>query len=365
MKRYLNCMEEHEEGFISCPICGYNGGDTRNTSLLLKEGTILQGRYIVGTCQDIRACDITYIGWDALFERKVLIQEFFPERYVERKKQEVAVNPGLEQEYAEALERFVIYQRKLIQLYKEEDIAEIYSCFKENKTAYAISQYSAAATFGEWFRREPERAPEEAVAFLYQACRALKKVHHLGVIHGDVRLDNFWITGTRQLVLKGFGEHCYYQKGSALEEPAEDGTWLDVYGVALMTGSLLSAKPDMEPEELEACLEKNNGLFPRRLEAALKGGLGMEGSEPIDTLDEFYQAVFADEETRKQETIGEKESDDHGSRREGRGRCGLAVKIGLLLTFLAIILVFSAVRGMSDKEVSAGEETLYGLYEGI
>ena len=32
------------------------------------------------------------------------------------------------------------------------------------------------------------------------------------------------------------------------------------------------------------------------------------GSEPIDTLDEFYQAVFADEETRKQETIGEKES---------------------------------------------------------
>ena len=46
--------------------------------LILKPGYILQERYITGTLRAEGETDLTYIGWDGLFDRKVLIQEFFP-----------------------------------------------------------------------------------------------------------------------------------------------------------------------------------------------------------------------------------------------------------------------------------------------
>ena len=93
MKRCLNCMEEFEDHLRICPACG--GGKGREYPFALKAGSILQGRYIVGNCQRARACDIRYIGWDALFERKVFIEEFYPARLADRMRTgESGLHPG-------------------------------------------------------------------------------------------------------------------------------------------------------------------------------------------------------------------------------------------------------------------------------
>ena len=301
MKRCLNCMEEYNDSLGSCPLCGYSPGRKREPDFLLKEGVILQRRYIVGTCQGMRSCDITYIGWDALFERKVLIQEFFPSGFVKRS-QGLAVMPKeeLKEPYEKSLNRFIRYFRKLIRLYKEDDIGEVYSCFSENGTAYATQQYSAAATLREWLEIKRGKAPSEAVAFLQQAVRALEKVHGLGLVHGDVGLDSFWLTGTGKLVLKGFWGPCYFSGEPGMEAFKELEPWEDVYGLALMLGSFLTAEPDMKPENLIKRLERRQGEIPGRMVEAIGGALDLDGFERIDTLKEFYDSMFSDSETIEQ-----------------------------------------------------------------
>ena len=141
------------------------------------------------------------------------------------------------------------------------------------------------------------KAPSEAVAFLQQAVRALEKVHGLGLVHGDVGLDSFWLTGTGKLVLKGFWGPCYFSGEPGMEAFKELEPWEDVYGLALMLGSFLTAEPDMKPENLIKRLERRQGEIPGRMVEAIGGALDLDGFERIDTLKEFYDSMFSDSET--------------------------------------------------------------------
>ena len=79
MVRCFECMEEYEETYSKCPYCGEERRWIQQGKEYLNPGTKLQNRYIVGKARKKRETDIIYIGWDAIFQRKVLIQEFFPE----------------------------------------------------------------------------------------------------------------------------------------------------------------------------------------------------------------------------------------------------------------------------------------------
>ena len=124
MRRCLQCMNEYPEEYEDvCPHCGYVHGGTENGSGDLRPGTILQGRYIVGTVLKSRDMDLCYIGWDALFERKVMIQEYFPRYCASRSAgDELSIYSSKEEIYKKGLELFYRQSRELIRLYKEEDI---------------------------------------------------------------------------------------------------------------------------------------------------------------------------------------------------------------------------------------------------
>ena len=86
MRRCLNCMEEYpDQHGNTCPYCGFTEGEKESQPSSLRPGSILQRRYIVGNVIKAREQDLTYIGWDALFERKVQIQEYYPKKLAERK----------------------------------------------------------------------------------------------------------------------------------------------------------------------------------------------------------------------------------------------------------------------------------------
>ena len=101
MIRCLECMEEYEEGLRQCPYCGAGQVWMQEEKNYLSPGIKLQNRYIAGTVQAKRETDIIYIGWDTIFERKVLIQEFFPDYCVSRSdgKGEMCIRDRLAGEY--------------------------------------------------------------------------------------------------------------------------------------------------------------------------------------------------------------------------------------------------------------------------
>ena len=59
IRRCLSCMEVYEDHLNSCPFCGYKEPKIWDDQLILQPGTILQGRYIVGTKREEGETDIT------------------------------------------------------------------------------------------------------------------------------------------------------------------------------------------------------------------------------------------------------------------------------------------------------------------
>lgn len=313
MKRCLNCMEEYEDSRGICPQCCYREGEESGNPSVLRAGSILQGRYIVGTCRDIRDCHITYIGWDALFERKVLIEEFFPSRCMAREDgKNLTVKSGMEELCRESIDRYVHYHRNLIRLYREEDIISVFSCFKANQTAYATMQYSEALTLGQWIRQDGRLDERDALAFLYQAVQAVRKVHDLGLVHGDIRMDHFWMTGTGGLVLKGFAEPCHYCGNPEQTDYRNIGAWIDVYGLSRLFGEMLLGEEDSSDDDILDLLSNDSIKLPVRTIMAVKGGLGRTKDHRILSLDEFSDRIFGDSATMRLVNQADR------SRRKGR-----------------------------------------------
>lgn len=332
MKRCLNCMEEFEDHLRICPACG--GGKAREYPFALKAGSILQGRYIVGNCQRARACDIRYIGWDALFERKVFIEEFYPARLADRDENgRVWPASGQEEAYRENLGRFVHFRKELIRLYKETDIEEVYSCFEENGTAYAAFRYTEDRTLEDLINGNVLLKDSDAMAFLYMALEAVEKIHGLGLTHGAVNLENLQMTAEGKLVLTGFGEPCHWCGDPEQIDYGNPGEGTDLFGLALVFGKMLLGKSGAGPAEIVKYLDSGDHHLPVRTVQALKHSLTRDPKKRLTSLDSFYDRLFGDSMTMK---LAEGEGRSRGS--SGRGKRRLVICAAAVILFLGAFL---------------------------
>lgn len=282
MRRCLNCMEEYADNYTFCPHCQYIDGVTQSGDAHLQPGAILQGRYIVGTSIKRRKTDMFYMGWDALFERKVQIQEYFPEYCRECVGSACPDVPNSKQElFKEGLEFFVERSRQLIRLYKMEDVITYHACLRENGTAYAVMDFRQEETLDKFLESQTIRAGD-ARRWLLKAAKAVQKVHEIGICHGCVEPDSFWVRPDGSLILKDFGSLVHGEK-----------TNVDVSGLAGMfcqmaCGGLIETGERLEKEffRRHIYLKRENIMV---LKAALDG--------QIETVEEFLQDFLGDQYT--------------------------------------------------------------------
>ena len=72
-----HCFCAMEEGETVCPVCGKKP-EAENPEQALPPGTVLSGRYRIGTVLHHNDLLTTYLGWDTEKDRKVQVEEFFP-----------------------------------------------------------------------------------------------------------------------------------------------------------------------------------------------------------------------------------------------------------------------------------------------
>ena len=83
MNYCISCMLEIDQDATNCPFCGKK----QNVEIPphhLMPGTILKGRFLVGTALGEGGFGITYIGRDLQLDMRVAIKEFYPNGYVNR-----------------------------------------------------------------------------------------------------------------------------------------------------------------------------------------------------------------------------------------------------------------------------------------
>ena len=294
MKRCFNCMNEYEEGpqpAAPCPCCGWD--ETQDKGKHLEPGVILRGRYIVGTLRAVNQADLLYMGWDALFARRVLIQEYFPEGCASRAGAvPVTVYDAKRDLFERGKARFTAQGQKLIELDDTRNLLSVYSVFEENNTAYRTLEYPGENTI----RRRLEGGGRMPVPDLRQMMENLRipleAVHKHGFTHGQLSLECLYITDLEEFRAGGFNDAAYFCS-EQMGEGQQPGPGADVYGTALLAAQALLGPEQWGKRSLAENLDELRQNFPPEISGPIGRALTKNAAGEAQTISRLMDQLSA------------------------------------------------------------------------
>ena len=210
MKFCMSCMSQYEDGYDICPHCGFQEGTLPADSRCMEPGSILADRYIVGMPIALDSWTIRYIGWDALTEQKVTVNEFFPTRYAVREMGKTELTVVRQEPFYQYMSALLRRARLLAETRLPEAICPVHESFEKNGTAYVITACIEGQPFSDFLaERAPVNEPE-AEKLMLPVLRALDKLHENGFIAGGFSPDDLVVDENGRLVLRDFIPNCFF-----------------------------------------------------------------------------------------------------------------------------------------------------------
>jgi serine/threonine-protein kinase len=156
------------------------------------------------------------------------------------------------------------------------NIVAVHDFVEEPERAFLVSEYVDGAPLTAVLGTHGQLGPESALAVLRGALTGLGFSHRLGVVHGDVSLDNILLTvdGTSKLI--DFGAASPTGGARVAGTPAfisPEAVWgwprtpaSDVYSSAAVLWTLLAGRPPFPGSDVQAVLQAQLYQPPPRLE---------------------------------------------------------------------------------------------------
>lgn len=310
------CMY-NKENIDICPRCGYINGNSQEEHYYLKEGYILNGKYLVGKVLGHGGFGITYLGLDIKLQIKVAIKEYLPSDISTRALGETTVTTfsgekGEQFEYG--LKKFLDEARTLARYNSHPCIVSITDFFEENNTAYLVMEYLDGVPLNDYLKEMGGKIDfNVALNIMMPVMDALREVHSSGMIHRDVSPDNIYITSNKQVKLIDFGAARYaigeknkslsvvLKPGYAPEEQyrtrGKQGPWTDVYAVGATIYKMITGETPLESLER---LSEDDLKPPSQLginiskdeEEVLMKALEIRGVNRYQTMNEFQDTFI-------------------------------------------------------------------------
>ena len=352
MKLCMGCMNQIEEHETTCPYCGFNETTLRQESYYLDPGTVVGGKYIVGKVLSYGGHTISYLGYDAEQERKVVVKEYLPSDFSTRSEGETEVtiySGDAREQFEQGLTNFLNEANRIEQLGSPEGIAAVYDCVAENDTGYVVSEYLEGQTLKEILDGGKKYSVEEAKTFICTILRGLSKVHPLDIVHCDIAPETIMVTNDGEIKLLDFGATRYVttanskslaiilKQGYAPEEQYRSrgvrGSWTDVYAVAAVMYRMITGIVPQESVEraLVDDLKEPSKLgisIPESTENALMNALNVYQDERTPSADVFLKELNSDSVKRLKVK----------KRRNETGKFPVWAK-GLVACLLAVVVV--------------------------
>lgn len=325
--RCLNCMEEYESTQPICPHCGFKSQVIQRGEML-EAGSILQGRYIVGAMRRRDLADLVYAGWDALFERKVMIMEYFPHTIARREEGSSQVITTDLDFFEEGLHVFLDDNEQLILLDGTNGLLNVYSVFEENGTGYVTMEYPEGLALRAVLRRDGSMSLEQAERLARHLSMPITAAHGLHFCHGQLSLDCCYQTSHGEYKLGSFNESGYLTGDVPKERDVWDGLLPDMtedtFSLVCIIGCALTGVDAWEGRSLEENLEKMWETQPEYVADVMEEFLACGPGAPIPSVRSFLDR-FTDEATLELPPLSVlQESEGQGKkinvRRNGDGR---------------------------------------------
>ena len=353
----MGCMREYEDDLAACPHCGFVKDTPAKETCHLSPGAILQKRFIVGKVLGHGGFGVTYLGYDALLERKIAIKEYLPTNFSTRMPGEtkLTIFQGESEELFDAgLQSFIKESHQLAKFNDLPGIVSIYDSFAENNTGYIVMEYLEGRTVKEALNTDGVFAYDDALRIILAILSPLKEVHKTGIIHRDIAPDNIFLTNDGDIKLLDFGAARYaasqhtksltviLKPGYAPEEQyrsrGNQGPWSDIYAVActfykMLTGITPEESLERRGKDTVAAPSKLGVKLPKSAENAILNAMNVIAEDRTRSAEAFEEALTADDVTRNKVK----------QKREDSGRVPLWLKILFGILGAGVVAVFALV----------------------
>lgn len=219
MAHCLNCLYEYNGIGNTCPYCGYRRGLPPAANHQIWPGSVLHGRYEIGTVIGSGGFGITYHAWDLYHDMPVAIKEYYPQGTANRAFNSMAIRTcevGKMSSYSKGIESFLEEGRRLMRFNHVPSIVRVYDFFEENNTAYIIMELLRGENLSDYMLRTGNVASlDMANNIIFSVIESLDEIHKIGMIHRDISPDNIFICSDMTVKLIDFG--------AARNQPAPNG----------------------------------------------------------------------------------------------------------------------------------------------
>ena len=205
MIKCMGCMKDYPAQKRECPYCGYAGKIENLSPAYQRPGTILSERYIIGKAFHQDSIGISYMGWDRLLEKKVVIKEYFPDSIAFRiDGKEIVSEPKLEKLYESGKEAFLREIENWSQIEEVNGIARVYDHMTQYGTVYYVREFVKGKTIREVLEQENPILIGQAKRWTQQLIQVLFQLQQIGVAHGNLSIDSIVVT-EEEIKLINFG----------------------------------------------------------------------------------------------------------------------------------------------------------------
>ncbi len=204
-RRCFGCMNIYTADSETCPVCGYPS-DGSNPDEYLPAGMVLAERYTVGRVLSFSGTTATYIAYDNVGDCPVYLREFMPEAYCRRTDAgAVCPHEQNQEEFDLLMEEFEKQGRMLAKLRDLSLMLPVYDLFKQNGTAYTVSEYLEPHTLTELLAQNNGRLSWNDTRKLFLPfLSSLISCHTAGLYHLAICPQNLLLDESGRLRLTGF-----------------------------------------------------------------------------------------------------------------------------------------------------------------
>lgn len=297
------------------------------------------------------AFGITYLATDVVSNQSHALKEYFPKTLSRREAdgRVVALDDQAAPVFASGLAEFLAEGAVTAGL-DHPNIVRIERCFEANGTAYLQMPWYRGEPLHALLRRGGALDREETLALARPLLDALAHLHERGIVHGDIKPANIFITREGDPILLDFGaaagEAARGSEGYAAPEQSQPGVSVgpaaDVYGLAAtlyrcISGRIPAAAGDRRSAVRAGQSDPLEPLGPRAatdglgsLTAAIKSGLALDPAKRPASAEQFRHML---------ESRGAPRPSESEEGREWLPIILLAVFIALLLSALGYLFL--------------------------
>ncbi len=163
--------------------------------------------------------------------------------------------------------RLFCMKRAFIANLNHENIVKVYDIEQIYRTVFIVMEYLEGGSLQQVLQETPRLSPSETLRILLQVCHGLAYAHASGIVHGDIKPGNIFITTDEVAKIVDFGLACpagaeatglrgtpsYISPEQIRMVPADARS--DMYSLGIMTYRLLTGELPFQSEELTDLLK--------------------------------------------------------------------------------------------------------------